>query len=157
MSREVANLTGIKNPHTPMYGVKEFVSLSICLSVCYKFYIFPHQLKNNNLIKISLQVWVPEHSGGYVDYHHQLIALILLWFVIELLFKLTCVEYCNNGSVCYSLICIIDVEENNKSTIKLNWIISHLDFIWPHNLALNICYFVTQTKIWKKWNQNNSH
>ena len=27
-SREVANLTGRKNPHTPLYGVKEFVCLS---------------------------------------------------------------------------------------------------------------------------------
>ena len=30
-SREVANLTERKNPHTPVYGVKEFV----CVSVCY--------------------------------------------------------------------------------------------------------------------------
>ena len=28
-SREVANLTEIKNPHTPEYGVKEFVCLSV--------------------------------------------------------------------------------------------------------------------------------
>ena len=27
MSREVANLNERKNPHTPVYGVKEFVSL----------------------------------------------------------------------------------------------------------------------------------
>ena len=33
VSREVANLTGRKNPHTPIYGVKEFVCLSVCLSV----------------------------------------------------------------------------------------------------------------------------
>ena len=33
MSREVANLTDIKNLHTPVYGVKEFVCLSVCLSV----------------------------------------------------------------------------------------------------------------------------
>ena len=34
-SREVANLTERKNPHTPVYGVKEFgYCLSICLSVC---------------------------------------------------------------------------------------------------------------------------
>ena len=33
-SREVANLTGRKNPHTPVYGVKEFV----CLYVCYKLW-----------------------------------------------------------------------------------------------------------------------
>ena len=32
-SREVANLTWRKNPHPPVYGVKEFV----CLSVCYEF------------------------------------------------------------------------------------------------------------------------
>ena len=31
-SREVANLTERKNPHTPVYGVNEFV----CLSVCYQ-------------------------------------------------------------------------------------------------------------------------
>ena len=30
-SREVANLTETKNPHTPVYGVKEFVRLSVCL------------------------------------------------------------------------------------------------------------------------------
>ena len=30
-SREVANLTERKNPHTPVYGVKEFVHLSLCL------------------------------------------------------------------------------------------------------------------------------
>ena len=33
-SREVANLTERKNPHTPEYGVKEFV----CLSVCYQIW-----------------------------------------------------------------------------------------------------------------------
>ena len=31
-NREVANLTERKNQHTPVYGVKEF--LSVCLSVC---------------------------------------------------------------------------------------------------------------------------
>ena len=31
--REVANLTERKNSHTPVYGVKEFVRLSVCLSV----------------------------------------------------------------------------------------------------------------------------
>ena len=30
-SREVANLTERKNLHTPIYGVKEFVCLSVCL------------------------------------------------------------------------------------------------------------------------------
>ena len=30
-SREVANLTERKNPHTPVYGVKEFVHMSVCL------------------------------------------------------------------------------------------------------------------------------
>ena len=34
VSREVANLTERKNPHVPVYGVKEFVLLSVCLSVC---------------------------------------------------------------------------------------------------------------------------
>ena len=29
-SREVANLTERKNPHTPVHGVKEFVRLSVC-------------------------------------------------------------------------------------------------------------------------------
>ena len=29
VSREVANLTERKNPHTPVYGVKEFVCLSV--------------------------------------------------------------------------------------------------------------------------------
>ena len=29
VSREVANLTERKNPHTPVYGVKEFVRLSV--------------------------------------------------------------------------------------------------------------------------------
>ena len=32
-SREVANSTERKNLHTPAYGVKEFVCLSVCLSV----------------------------------------------------------------------------------------------------------------------------
>ena len=30
-SREVANLEERKNPHTLVYGVKEFVCLSVCL------------------------------------------------------------------------------------------------------------------------------
>ena len=30
-SRELANSTESKNPHTPVYGVKEFVRLSVCL------------------------------------------------------------------------------------------------------------------------------
>ena len=34
VSREIANLIERKNPHTPVYGVKEFV----CLAVCYNFY-----------------------------------------------------------------------------------------------------------------------
>ena len=29
-SREIANLTERKNQHTPVYGVKEFVCLSVC-------------------------------------------------------------------------------------------------------------------------------
>ena len=32
-SSEVANVYERKNPHTPVYGVKEFVHLSVCLSV----------------------------------------------------------------------------------------------------------------------------
>ena len=39
-SREVANLIERKNPHTPVYGVKEFICLSVCLFVCNKF--LPH-------------------------------------------------------------------------------------------------------------------
>ena len=35
--REVSNLTERKNQHTPIYGVKAFVHLCVCLSVCYKF------------------------------------------------------------------------------------------------------------------------
>ena len=31
--RDVANLTERKNLHTPTYGVKKFVCLSVCLSV----------------------------------------------------------------------------------------------------------------------------
>ena len=30
-SKEVANLTELKNMHTPVHGVKEFVCLSVCL------------------------------------------------------------------------------------------------------------------------------
>ena len=37
-SREVANLTERKNTHPPIYGVKEFVCLSVYLSVT-NFYI----------------------------------------------------------------------------------------------------------------------
>ena len=33
VSREVANLTERKNQHTPIYGVKEFVCLPVCLSI----------------------------------------------------------------------------------------------------------------------------
>ena len=33
-SMEVADLTERRNPHNPVYGVKEFVCLSVCLSVC---------------------------------------------------------------------------------------------------------------------------
>ena len=36
VSREIANFIKRKNPHTPVYGVKEFVYLSVCLSVCDK-------------------------------------------------------------------------------------------------------------------------
>ena len=47
-SREVANLTWRKNPHTPVYGAKEFVCLSVCLSVCYEFWpkCYIHILKS---------------------------------------------------------------------------------------------------------------
>ena len=45
-SREVANLTWRKNPHTPSYGVKEFV----CLSVAILSFI-PFEFKNWNYFK----------------------------------------------------------------------------------------------------------
>ena len=45
-SREVANLTEINNPHTPVYGVKEFVCLSVYLSVT-KFYKRLFDLSSN--------------------------------------------------------------------------------------------------------------
>ena len=32
-SREVANLNERKNPHTPVFGVKEFVCLSVCVTL----------------------------------------------------------------------------------------------------------------------------
>ena len=35
-SREVANLTERKNPHTPVYGVKEFVRLAACIFLTQK-------------------------------------------------------------------------------------------------------------------------
>ena len=37
-SRKVANLTEIKNLHTPVYGVKEFACLSVRLSFCDKLW-----------------------------------------------------------------------------------------------------------------------
>ena len=41
-SREVANLTETKNPHTPVYGVKEFVRLSLFFVYCGLFYCCDH-------------------------------------------------------------------------------------------------------------------
>ena len=38
-SREVANLTWIKNPHTPVYGVKEFVCLLQILTQIIHLYL----------------------------------------------------------------------------------------------------------------------
>ena len=40
--REVANLTERKNLHTPVYGVKEFVCLSVSLSLCLSVINFDH-------------------------------------------------------------------------------------------------------------------
>ena len=34
MSKKVANLNERKNTHPPVYGVEEFVYLSVCLSIC---------------------------------------------------------------------------------------------------------------------------
>ena len=71
-NRAVANLTWRKNPYT-LYMVSK--NLSVCLSsvsiflllgtspqtgCSISFYNITHQLKNHNLIKKSLQVWVPE-------------------------------------------------------------------------------------------------
>ena len=50
-SREVANLTERKNPHTPVCGVKEFVRLS-------SVYLSSNQ--NQKHFKKSLQLWLPE-------------------------------------------------------------------------------------------------
>ena len=69
-NREVANLTKRKNPHTPVYGVKEFVCLSVTkfnpnylrtgkTEWAEKFLIFLLTRTKNHLKK-SLQVWLPE-------------------------------------------------------------------------------------------------
>ena len=56
-SREVANLTERKKLHTPVYGVKEFVCLSVCLSVVL-FDLSSYQ--NQKPSEKSLQLWLPE-------------------------------------------------------------------------------------------------
>ena len=52
MSREVANLTERKNPHTPVYGFKEFVHLS-------KIFDLSSNQKQKPIIK-KFAVWLPE-------------------------------------------------------------------------------------------------
>ena len=47
VSREVTNLTERKNPHTPVYGVKEFA----CLSVCGQDYLIFHLTRTKNHLK----------------------------------------------------------------------------------------------------------
>ena len=40
-SREVANVTERKNQHTPVYGVKEFVCLSVCTENQHTYSCYP--------------------------------------------------------------------------------------------------------------------
>ena len=56
-NREVSNLTERKNPQTPVYGVKEFVCLSVSLLQTLTPII--SGLAKNHLKK-SLQLWLPE-------------------------------------------------------------------------------------------------
>ena len=54
-SREVANLTERKNPHTPVYDVKEFVCLSVCPSLTNfdpNYLIFHLTTTKNHLKKV---------------------------------------------------------------------------------------------------------
>ena len=51
-SREVANLTRRKNLHAPVYGVKEFVCLSVCLFI-YRKICFLIKKKNRLLANIQ--------------------------------------------------------------------------------------------------------
>ena len=72
-SREVANLTVRKNPHTSVYGVKECVCLSVAnfdpnylgtgrtelTEIFFRTSIF-HLTRTKNYLKKSLQLWLPE-------------------------------------------------------------------------------------------------
>ena len=53
--REVANLTERKNPHAPIYGVKEFVCLSVCL--LQTFTPIFSELAEQNGIKKNLDIF----------------------------------------------------------------------------------------------------
>ena len=53
-SREVANLTWKKNPHTPVDGVKVFV----CLSICSKIWPQLSQLTQNRKVLSSNPAWI---------------------------------------------------------------------------------------------------
>ena len=54
---EVANLTERKNPHTPVYGIKEFV----CLSVVIFWYWREHWINTSTLIK-KFSLYVQRNS-----------------------------------------------------------------------------------------------
>ena len=71
-SREVANLTERKNLHTPVYGVKEFV----CLSICEKIVILPQKIATQTCT-IGKGVWNLPHK-----FH-----LYLINFVFPCLFE----------------------------------------------------------------------
>ena len=58
VSREVANLTEIKNTLNPAYGVKEFVCLTVCLSACYQI---RSQLSMLIGTKTSIRKSLPTH------------------------------------------------------------------------------------------------
>ena len=51
--REAANLTQRRNPHTPVYGVTEFVCLSVCLSVA----IYPNVVLFDQQIIYKIKIW----------------------------------------------------------------------------------------------------
>ena len=62
-SREVTNLTERKNPHTPIYDVKEFVCLSVPNSTPIISGLAKQDLstkQNQKPIEKSLYVWLPE-------------------------------------------------------------------------------------------------
>ena len=67
-SREVANLTERKNPHTPVYGVKEFVCLSVCMLQTLTP-IFSGPAKQNGLKKFRTSVAKTHVSNFYIYVH----------------------------------------------------------------------------------------